>query len=148
MTCKRAVYILGYADQRLTSQGHKIENAYSAISNQLYTIFSVIFLRISAKLGLYIGITLCINPVNFQVRTPNNKDTVWHNRNWHDIVEIIAQYTLHTFFQRDKKPRHRLSMSQDVRPRTRLMKANKDQRRSTMHNTLHHHTPQYVILLF
>ena len=52
--------------------------------------------------------------MNFQVRTPNVKVTVWHNRNWHDIVEIIAQYTLHTFFQRDKKPRHRLSMSQDV----------------------------------
>ena len=25
---------------------------------------------------------------------------------WHDIVKIIAQYTLHTFFQRDNKPRH------------------------------------------
>ena len=30
------------------------------------------------------------------------------------------------------------------RPNTRLMKANKGQRRSTMHNTLHHHTPQYI----
>ena len=96
MTCRRAVYILKCADQRLRSQGHKIENAYSAISNQLYTIFSVIFQRISAKLGLYIGITSCINPVNFQVRTPNVKVTVWHKRNWNDIVEIIAQYTLPT----------------------------------------------------
>ena len=109
MTCRRAVYIFGCAYQRLRSQWHKIENAYWAISNQLYTIFFVIFQRISAKFGLYIGITSCINPVNFQVRTPNVKVTVWHNRNLHDIVEIIAQYTLHTFFQRDKKPRHRLS---------------------------------------
>ena len=28
------------------------------------------------------------------------------------------------------------------------LKANKGQRRSTIHNTLHHHTPQYVMLLF
>ena len=41
------------AGQISKSQGHKIENAYSAISNQLYTIFSVIFQRISAKLYLY-----------------------------------------------------------------------------------------------
>ena len=33
---------------------------------------------------------------------------------WHDIVKIIAQYTLHTFFQRDNKPRHVQSMSLDV----------------------------------
>ena len=40
MTCRRAVYILGCADQRLRPQGHQIENAYSAISNQLYTILA------------------------------------------------------------------------------------------------------------
>ena len=34
------------------------------------------------------------------------------------------------------------------RPRTRLIKANKGQRRSTMHNILRHHTQQYVKLLF
>ena len=28
------------------------------------------------------------------------------------------------------------------------LKANKGQRRSTIHNTLQHHTPQYVMLLF
>ena len=33
---------------------------------------------------------------------------------WHGIVKIIAQYTLHTFFQRDNKPRHVQSMSLDV----------------------------------
>ena len=32
----------------------------------------------------------------------------------HDIVLIIDQYTLHTFFQRDNKPRHVQSMSLDV----------------------------------
>ena len=132
MTGRRAVYILGCADQRLRSQGHKIENAYSAISNQLYTIFSLIFQRISAKLGLYIGITSCINPVNFQARTPNVKVTVWHNRNWHDIVEKIAQYTLHTFFQRDKKQRHRLSMSQDVSTKNSVDES--QQRPKTLNN--------------
>ena len=132
MACRRAVYILGGADQRLRSQGHKIENAYSAISNQLYTIFSVIFQRISAKLGLYIGITSCIDPVNFQVRTPKVKVTVWYNRNWHDIVEIIAQYTLHTFFQRDKKPRHRLSMSQVVSTKNSVDES--QQRPKTLNN--------------
>ena len=30
---------------------------------------------------------------------------------WHDIVKIIAQYTLHSLFQRDNKPRHVQSMS-------------------------------------
>ena len=40
---------------------------------------------------------------------------------WHDIVKIIAHYTLHTFFQRDNnlfqrdnKPRHVQSMSLDA----------------------------------
>ena len=33
---------------------------------------------------------------------------------WHDIVKIIAQYTLHSLFQRDNKPRHTQSMSLDV----------------------------------
>ena len=32
----------------------------------------------------------------------------------HDIVKIIAQYTLHTFFQHDNKPRHVQSRSLDV----------------------------------
>ena len=132
MLCRRAVFILGCADQRLRSQGHKIENAYSAISNQLYTIFSIIFQRISAKLGLYIDITSCINPVNFHVRGPNVKVTVSHHRNWHDIVEIIAQYTLHTFFQRDKKTRHRLSMSQDVSTKNSVDKS--QQRPKTLNN--------------
>ena len=58
------------------------------------TLFLSIFQRISAKLGLYIGSTSCINPVNFQVRTPNVKVTVRHDKNavgarickWHDIV--------------------------------------------------------------
>ena len=132
MTGRRAVYILRCAGQRSRSQGHKIENAYSAISNQLYTIFSVIFQQISVKLGLYIGFTSCINPVNFQVRTPNVKVTVRHNRNWHDIVEIIAQYTLHTFFQRDKKPRHRSSMSQDVSTKNSVDESH--QRPKTLNN--------------
>ena len=43
MTCRRAVYILRCAGQRSRSQGHKIKNAYSAISNQLYTIFFCYF---------------------------------------------------------------------------------------------------------
>ena len=37
---------------------------------------------------------------------------------WHDIVKIIAQYTLHSFlhslFQSDNKPKHVQSMSLDV----------------------------------
>ena len=41
-----SVYILRCAGQRSRSQGH-VEIAYSAISNQLYTIFYVIFQRIS-----------------------------------------------------------------------------------------------------
>ena len=36
----------------------------------------------------------------------------------HDIVKIIAQYTLHTFFQRDNKPKHVQSMSLDVSTNT------------------------------
>ena len=43
MKCRRAVYILRCAGQRARSQGHKIKNAYSAISNQLYTIFFCYF---------------------------------------------------------------------------------------------------------
>ena len=87
MTCTRAVYILRCAGQRSRSQGHKIENAYSAIPNQLYTIFSVIFQRISAKYGLYIGSTSCINPVNFQVRTPNVKVTVRHKHKMRSVLQ-------------------------------------------------------------
>ena len=33
---------------------------------------------------------------------------------WHDIVQIIAQYTLHTFFHRDNKLIHVQPMSLDV----------------------------------
>ena len=42
----------------------------------LSELFPVIFQRISSKLGLYIGSTSCINPVNFQVRTQKVKVTV------------------------------------------------------------------------
>ena len=95
MTCTRAVYILRCAGQMSRSQWHKIENAYSAISNQLYTIFSVIFQRISAKYGLYIGSTSCINPVNFQVRTPNVKVTVRHNTKCGHCYNLqMARYSL------------------------------------------------------
>ena len=59
----------------------------------------------------------------FQVRIPKVKVTV--RQNWkirsvtricklHDIVKIIAQYTLHTSCHRDNKPRHVQSMSLDV----------------------------------
>ena len=44
------------------------------------------------------------------------------NSKWHDIVKIIAQYTLHRLLQRDNKPRHVQSMSLDqCRPRIRLL---------------------------
>ena len=87
--------------RRSRSQGHKIKNAYSAISNQLETIFSVIFQRISAKYGLYIGSTSCINPVNFQVRTQNVKVTVRHNTKCGQCYNLqMARYSF-------KKPRHR-----------------------------------------
>ena len=39
---------------------------------------------------------------------------------YHDIVKIIAQYTLHTFFQRDNKARHVQSMSLDVSTKNSL----------------------------
>ena len=42
------------------------------------SIFSLIFQRIFAKHGLYIGSTSCINPVKFQAHTPNVKVTVRH----------------------------------------------------------------------
>ena len=84
--------------------------------------FSVIVQRISVKLDWYIESTSSINSINFQIRTPNIKVTVKQNRNvasarickWHDILLIIAQYTLHTFFQRNNKPRHAQSMALDV----------------------------------
>ena len=157
MTSRRAVSILRCTGQRSRSQGHKIENANSAILNQLYTIFSVIFQRIFAKDGLYIGSTSCINPVKFQVRTPIVKVIVRHNTKCGQCYNLqMARYSLNnssihpTYFLPTQQK------SQDIvnpcprtfRPRTRLMKANKSQRRSKMHNTLHNHTPQYVMLLF
>ena len=53
----------------------------------------------------------------------------WHN------VKIVVPYTLHTFFQRDKKPRHCQSMSQDVWKPT---KAKDAQQCITLYTTIHH----------
>ena len=54
-----------------------------------------IFIRISAKYGLYIGSTSCINPVNFQVRTPNVKVTVRHNTKCDQCYNLqMARYSL------------------------------------------------------
>ena len=45
----------------------------------LYAYFSLIFERISVKLGWYIGSITSINPMNFQVCTPNVMVTVRQN---------------------------------------------------------------------
>ena len=47
------------------------------------------------KHGLYIGSTSCINPVNFQVRTPNVKVTVRHNTKCGQCYNLqMAPYSL------------------------------------------------------
>ena len=65
-------------------------------ASQLYTDFSVSFQPMSAaKLCLYIGSTSCINPVNFQVRTPNVKATVRHNTKCGQCCNLqMARYRL------------------------------------------------------
>ena len=103
-----------------------------------------------------LGSTSCINPVNFQVRTPNVKVTVRHNTKCGQCYNLeMARYSLNnssihpdTFCQRDKKPYIVNPCPRTFRPRTLLMKANKSQRRSTMQNTLHHHTPQYMLCYY
>ena len=121
----------------------------------LSELFPVIFQRISSKLGTYIGSASRIYPVNCQVRTQKVKVTVRQNRKWESVLNMqMARYTLNnssihpTYFLFTKSQDIVNPCPRTFRPRTRLMKANKGQRRSTMHNTLHHHTPQYVMLLF
>ena len=71
----------------------------------LYAYFSLIFERISVKLGWYISSVLSINPMNFQVRTPNVMVTVRQNN---------SSIPLHTSVQLDNKPRPVQSVSLDV----------------------------------
>ena len=64
---------------KVKGQGHKM--TFDKMHSQqfcymLSELFPVIFQRISSKLGLYIGSTSRINPVNFQVRTQKVKVTV------------------------------------------------------------------------
>ena len=76
----------------------------------LHAYFSLIFERISVKLGWYISSISSINPMNFQVRTPNVMVTVRQNNS-----------SIHTSVQLDNKPRPVQSVSLDVRPRSRMM---------------------------
>ena len=69
----------------------------------LYAYFSLIRERISVKLGWYIGSISSINPMNFQVRTPNVMVKVRQNNS-----------SLHTSVHRDNKPRPVQSVSLDV----------------------------------
>ena len=71
----------------------------------LYAYFSLIFERISVKLGWYIGSISSINPMNFQVRTPNFMIPVRQkNSSIHPVY----------FVHRDNKPRPVQSVSLDV----------------------------------
>ena len=76
---------------KVKGQGHKVtfdENAQSAISVICHpNCFPVIFQQISLKLGLYIGRTSRIYPVNFQVRTQKVKVTVRPNRKCGSVLE-------------------------------------------------------------
>ena len=95
--------------------GHKVtldENAQAAISVIFHlNFFPVIFQQISAKLGLYIGSTSRINPVNFQVRTKKVKVTVTQNRKCGLVLEYLqmARYTLNNS---SKHPTYFLPMRQ------------------------------------
>ena len=70
----------------------------------LYAYFSLIFERISVKLGWYIGSITSIKPMNFQVCTLNVMVTVRQNNS----------SILHTSVHRDNKPRPVQSVSLDV----------------------------------
>ena len=60
---------------QIKGQGHE----ETTLENILYAYFSLIFERISVKLGWYIGRISPINPMNFQVCTPNVMVTVRQN---------------------------------------------------------------------
>ena len=88
----------------------------------LYCIFSVILQRLSVNISWFIDSTSSINHMNFQVHTPNVKDTVIQNRQIGQCYNLlIAEYSLNDslihltyFFHHDNKPRHVQSMSLDV----------------------------------
>ena len=61
----------------------------------LYTYFSLIFERISVKLGWYIGSIPSINPMKFQVRTPNVMVTV---RQGQGHEETTLENMLYAYF--------------------------------------------------
>ena len=63
------------SETQVKGQGHK----ETTLENMLHPYFSLIFERISVKLGWYIGSISSINPMNFQVRTPNVMVTVRQN---------------------------------------------------------------------
>ena len=60
---------------KVKGQGHE----ETTLEKKLYAYFSLIFERISVKLGWYIGSIMSINPMNFQVHTPNVMVTVRQN---------------------------------------------------------------------
>ena len=86
------------------------------VKNLLYAIFSIIVQRLSVKHGWYIETTPSINPINFQVRTPNV--TVRQNRKRGQFKnQQMTRYTVNNssiHLQRDNKAGHGQSISMDV----------------------------------
>ena len=70
----------------VTGQGHE----ETTLEKMLYAYYSLIFERISVKLGWYIGSISSINPMNFKVRTPNLMVTVRQNNSSIHILLFIA----------------------------------------------------------
>ena len=70
----------------MKGQGHEV----TTLENMMHAYFPLIFERVSVKLGWDIGSISSINPMNYQVRTPNVMVTVRQNNSPYILLFIAT----------------------------------------------------------